>query len=122
MGKICSFLKFIFNKSFEFYKENKILEAKEILLETRNIWFNKKNRYKFMTLLSLVHIKNNDLILAERLLIEALSLSPGNIKILNLLGDIYLKEKRYKEAEKIYKKAKKEDNYNFEITLKLAEK
>ncbi|HOJ64795.1 MAG TPA: hypothetical protein PLE45_10285 [Spirochaetota bacterium] len=120
MEKIRDFLKKSFYNAFSFYKEERLDEAKEIILETKDLWFNHRDRYKFMTLLSLIYIKLNELNIAERILLEALSLVPGNLRILDLLGNIYLKKNRYKEAEKIYKKAKKEDSYNFDITLKLA--
>lgn len=121
MKKDSLILKNLFNKSYNLYVSERYKESLNLLNSKAPLWFDHHSKFKFIILIGMNFYKTGQFDRAERSFYEALSLFPENIKVMDLLGKMYFMQKRYIDAERIYMKAKREDYFNFEFSIKAAQ-
>jgi len=113
-------LKIVYKKAYYCYLEASYDESIKILNNSLDIWFETRDKYKFMTLIGLNYLKLKNYDRAERAFYEVLGEFPYNPKILDLIGTLYYESSKFVESEKMYLKARDEDFFNFGLTLKSA--
>lgn len=117
----------LFNKPFKInrFLKNKIRILEEQYLEKKKI-FSKKDpiktqeRIKELFASGKEFLKNGDLKEAEKKIIEIISLNPRQITAYKLLGEIYLLEKNYKQAEEVLNYALKLSKQALNLWQKIA--
>ena len=117
MDKDISLLKTLFDKASNLYLNNKYVESLNLISNTSEMWIDYSQKYKFLSLIGMNYYKLENYTRAERPFLESLAIKPDNIKVLDLLGNIYFIQGRYIESEKVFLLAMRNDfcNYNFSI-------
>lgn len=114
------FLKTLFKKAYDLYLEETYEDSQKLLSQTQDLWFDEKDKCKFLTLFGMNSLKLKNFERAKRSFFEVLAIFPHNPKIYDMLGEVYYSEGKYVESEKMYVRAKEEDFFNFDLTLKSA--
>ncbi|MCG8572912.1 MAG: hypothetical protein MJB14_22495 [Spirochaetes bacterium] len=120
MDNELTILKKIFKKAYQLYKANLYFESFELIRNTSEIWLEFPQKVRFLNLLGLNFIQLNNLEEAERVLMEAFAIAPEDHRILDTLGELFLKTEDFKKAEKAFLVARKLDFFNFKYTIKSA--
>lgn len=113
-------LKTLFIKAYNLFLEKNYADSIKLLTHTTELWIDYYQKNRFLTLLGMNYFRLGKFEKAERVLLESLAIFPDNIKVLDLLGQIYFYQQRYIESEKAFLSAKRNDEYNFNFALKTA--
>ena len=89
----------LYSRGLELYKKNQLDNSLNFLMRIENKDLN------ILKLMSQIHIKKKDFIVAKTILIEILSLDKKNLFALNNLGDLNKIERNFEDAEKYYLKS-----------------
>ncbi len=89
----------LYSRGLELYKKNQLDNSLNLLMRIENKDLN------ILKLMSQIHIKKKDFIVAKTILIEILRLDKKNLFALNNLGDLNKIERNFEDAEKYYLKS-----------------
>tara|TARA_B100001057_G_scaffold365974_1_gene369197 strand:+ start:2309 stop:3808 length:1500 start_codon:yes stop_codon:yes gene_type:complete len=109
------------SKAKKFYDQKNFFDARAILLEIlQENQIDQKLKLTLYYLVADICYKINDFINSEKYLLKYIEINNSNSKILNFLGNVYLKRRDYINSEKFYLEAIYQDDKNENALVNLA--